>query len=62
MEPSSAARGDGATPAAAAEPGAAAPTHPPHDPLDADFLRHLMQNLYGPIVDGYFRSRMIGAV
>ena len=43
------------------QPERAAPAAEPHDPIDADFLRHLMHDLYGPIVDGYFRSRLIGA-
>ncbi len=33
----------------------------PVDPLDADFLRHLMNHLYGPIMGGYFRTRLLGA-
>ena len=42
-------------------PEAAAGSARPQDPLDPDFIRHLMEHLYGPIMGGYFRTRMIGA-
>ena len=29
--------------------------------MDPDFLRHLMEHLYGPLMGGYFRTRLIGA-
>ena len=56
MEPTSAPGEPEPVPAPTAEAAA----HPPADPLDVDLLRHLMEDLYGPIVDGYFRSRILG--
>ncbi len=34
--------------------------HPPHDPWDPEFVRRMMA-FFGPIMAGYFRTRLIGA-
>ena len=44
----------------AQEAPAAAPTAP-HDPWEPEFLRRLMESFFGPIISGYFRTRLIGA-
>jgi 1-acyl-sn-glycerol-3-phosphate acyltransferase len=45
-------------------PGEAVPTGTPpqtYEPLEPEFLRRLMKSLFGPIISGYFRARLIGA-